>query len=139
MFFWISSGYRPSFQCSAVSAFENETFTRNNSYYVTYDKCHMKVFYNDSSQNKITLVKDSTCTEGYQYSLDKYSTYVTEVILNLFRLNQGSTVTLFFYVRTNKILQTWVYQYCVGQKSNNMIINLSIRDSGYISKHISFL
>lgn len=72
-------GYRPAFKCSASGAFENETFTRNNSYYVTYDKCHMKVFYNDSSQNEIKLVKDSTCTEGYQYSLDKYSTYVTEV------------------------------------------------------------
>ncbi|XP_065945028.1 solute carrier family 22 member 6-A isoform X2 [Magallana gigas] len=73
-------GYRPTYQCSSSSAYENQTYT-NNSYFVTYNKCHIKVFYNDTTRDAPELVKDDLCTEGYQYSLDKYSTFVTEMDL----------------------------------------------------------
>lgn len=46
---------------------------------MTYDKCHIKVFYNDTTRDAPELVKDDPCTEGYQYNLDKFSTFVTEV------------------------------------------------------------
>lgn len=89
--FWLSSiwistfltctsiGYRPNYQCSSSSTYENQTYSSNNSYFVTYYKCHIKVFYNDTTRDAPQLVKDDLCTEGYQYSLDKYSTFVTEV------------------------------------------------------------
>lgn len=86
-----SIGYRPTYQCSSSSAYDNQTYT-NNSYFVTYDKCHIKVFYNDTTRDAPELVKDDLCTEGYQYSLDKYSTFVTEVC------HQISVLVMFCYI-----------------------------------------
>lgn len=86
-----SIGYRPTYQCSSSSAYDNQTYT-NNSYLVTYDKCHIKVFYNDTTRDAPELVKDDLCTEGYQYSLDKYSTFVTEVC------HQISVLVMFCYI-----------------------------------------
>lgn len=74
-------GYRPTFQCSSSSAYENITLTTNSSYFVSYDKCHIKVLYNDTAKKTHTLVKKTTCFEGYQYSLEKDRSYVTEMDL----------------------------------------------------------
>lgn len=37
----------------------------NNFYFVIYDKCYIKVFYNDIIRNVLELVKDDFCIEGY--------------------------------------------------------------------------
>lgn len=77
----VLTGYRPTFQCSSSSAYENITLTTNSSYFVSYDKCHIKVLYNDTAKKTHTLVKKTTCFEGYQYSLEKDRSYVTEVFV----------------------------------------------------------
>lgn len=66
--------YRPGFQCS-VSYFDNISLS-NDSSYVLYEKCQIKVFHNDTDGPKLVSVQE--CTSDYKYTLDKERTIVTE-------------------------------------------------------------
>ncbi|XP_048733416.2 organic anion transporter 3-like [Ostrea edulis] len=78
-------GYRPDFQCAA-SELENKYLT-NGSIYVTYEKCHINIFHNDTSGSIPQLIAMKECTNGYLYHLDKDSTIVTEFDLVCDRAN----------------------------------------------------
>lgn len=85
-------GYRPTFQCSSSNTFENITLTTNSSYFVSYDKCHIKVLYNGTAKKTHTLVKETTCFEGYQYSPENDRSYVTEVFVTVIKKYEKITL-----------------------------------------------
>ncbi|XP_061174320.1 organic cation transporter protein-like [Saccostrea echinata] len=64
--------YRPGFQCAA-SENDNQSLT-NSSMYMTYEKC----YHNDSDIQHPKLMATAKCPNGYQYTLGKDSTIVTE-------------------------------------------------------------
>ncbi|XP_061193358.1 organic cation transporter protein-like isoform X2 [Saccostrea echinata] len=72
-------GYRPDFQC-AIPEIENKD-GKNNSIYITYEKCHIKTFLNNTNQGRPQLINQTTCIHGFHYSLGKHSTIVTEMNL----------------------------------------------------------
>uniref|UniRef100_A0A8W8HTC4 Uncharacterized protein n=1 Tax=Magallana gigas TaxID=29159 RepID=A0A8W8HTC4_MAGGI len=71
-------GYRPAFQCLPRSEFENQTFNTNGSF-IAYEKCHVRLVNNYTSKDTASLIKYTACTNGYEYHLDKESTFVTEL------------------------------------------------------------
>nr|XP_022332351.1 solute carrier family 22 member 6-A-like [Crassostrea virginica] len=73
-------GYRPGFRCAASSSWD-DLIIANSSLFVTHEKCHVKLFYNDSTRDTPKLVRETPCTKGYFYTLDKDSTFVTEMDL----------------------------------------------------------
>lgn len=73
-------GYRPAFQCLPRSEFENQTFNTNGSF-IAYEKCHVRLENNYTSKDTASLIKYTACTNGYEYNLDKESTFVTEMDL----------------------------------------------------------
>nr|XP_011427430.3 organic cation transporter protein [Crassostrea gigas] len=66
--------YRPGFQC-ATPYFDNISLS-NDSSYVLYENCQIKVFHNDTDGPKLDSVRE--CTSDYKYTLDKEKTIVTE-------------------------------------------------------------
>lgn len=62
-----------------MSEFENQTFNTNGSF-IAYEKCHVRLVNNYTSKDTASLIKYSACTNGYEYNLDKESTFVTEVL-----------------------------------------------------------
>ncbi|XP_061172477.1 organic cation transporter protein-like isoform X1 [Saccostrea echinata] len=77
--------YRPGFQCAA-SEFDNQSLT-NSSMYMTYEKCHLQIYHNDSNIHDPKLMATTKCPNGYQYTLEKDSTIVTEFDLVCDRAN----------------------------------------------------
>lgn len=75
---YLFAAYRPGFQCS-VSYFDNISLS-NDSSYVLYEKCQIKVFHNDTDGPKLVSIQE--CTSDYKYTLDKERTIVTEVNIN---------------------------------------------------------
>ncbi|XP_062595358.1 organic cation transporter protein-like [Saccostrea cucullata] len=72
-------GYRPDFQCAAPEI--DNTDVKNDSIYITYDKCNIKTFLNNTNQGSNHLINQTSCIHGFQYSLEKHSTIVTEMDL----------------------------------------------------------
>ncbi|XP_055998240.1 organic cation/carnitine transporter 2-like [Ostrea edulis] len=72
-------GYKPEFQCAAPDL-DSEIVT-NSSVYVKYEKCHIEVFLNNTRDTNHQLLQRTACLHGFQYSLDKDSTIVTEMDL----------------------------------------------------------
>ncbi|XP_048735641.2 solute carrier family 22 member 16-like [Ostrea edulis] len=84
----------PDFQCAA-SEFDNLTLNITTNMYASYEQCHIKIFENDTGVQK--LVKETVCTNGFQYSLAKDSTIVTEMDLVCDRANSAELLqTLVF-------------------------------------------
>ncbi|XP_078315174.1 organic cation transporter protein-like [Crassostrea virginica] len=64
--------YRPGYQCAGS---ENRSHT-NTSVYTVYEKCQIKTFHNHT--NSLQLMSVEECSNGYQYTLPKENTIVTE-------------------------------------------------------------
>lgn len=76
--YYLFAAYRPGFQC-ATPYFDNISLS-NDSSYVLYEKCQIKVFHNDTDGPRLDSVRE--CTSDYKYTLDKEKTIVTEVNIN---------------------------------------------------------
>lgn len=76
--FLIIQAYRPGFECAAPTNVNHSMYNESN--YVIYEKCQIKLYNNDT--NGLELKSVQGCTNGYKYLLDKESTIVTEVIPN---------------------------------------------------------
>uniref|UniRef100_K1PNQ9 Solute carrier family 22 member 16 n=1 Tax=Magallana gigas TaxID=29159 RepID=K1PNQ9_MAGGI len=66
--------YRPGFECAAPTNVNHSLYNESN--YVIYEKCQIKLYNNDT--NGLELKSVQGCTNGYKYLLDKESTIVTE-------------------------------------------------------------
>lgn len=78
IYFLIIQAYRPGFECAAPTNVNHSLYNESN--YVIYEKCQIKLYNNDT--NGLELKSVQGCTNGYKYLLDKESTIVTEVIPN---------------------------------------------------------
>lgn len=76
--YYLFAAYRPGFQCT-TPYFDNISLS-NDSSYVLYENCQIKVFHNDTDGPKLDSVRE--CTSDYKYTLDKEKTIVTEVNIN---------------------------------------------------------
>ena len=108
----------------------------NSSLFVTHEKCHVKLFYNDSTRDTPKLVRETPCTEGYYYTLDKDSTFVTEVLKTLLHqclqvVNQLTYKVwiLFFWVPmpvSKSNIHDICFKFWIGNVGNTFSSNLDI-------------